>query len=129
MIWILAFILGFASGSGTVVAPAIQADVIDYDEYLTGERKEGVYLAVWNLVRRSAGSLTALAVGFGLQLSGFEPNVQQTEQTQFAIRALFGLLPAAGYVIGALLFFRFSLNESEHAEIRHAIEARKSPVN
>lgn len=129
MIWILAFILGFASGSGTVVAPAIQADVIDYDEYLTGERKEGVYLAVWNLVRKSAGSLTALAVGFGLQLSGFEPNVQQTEQVQFAIRALFGLLPAAGYVIGALLFLRFSLNEAEHAEIRQSIEARKAPAN
>lgn len=128
MIWILSFMLGFASGSGTVVAPAIQADVIDYDEYLSGERKEGVYLAVWNLVRKSAGSLTALVVGFGLQLSGFEPNVEQTEQAKFAIRAMFGLLPAAGYVIGALLFLRFSLNEAEHAEIRQSIAARKSPL-
>jgi GPH family glycoside/pentoside/hexuronide:cation symporter len=123
-IWILSFTLGFAAGCGAVVAPAIQADIIDYDEYLTSERKEGAYLAVWNLVRKSAGSVTALVTGFVLQYTGFEPNIEQTEQTQTAMRALFALLPGICYTIGALLFFRFNFNEKEHEEVRQILAER-----
>ncbi len=127
-LWVLTFMLGFAAGCGSVVAPAIKADIIDYDEYLTNERKEGAYLAVWNLVRKSAASMTALVTGFVLQFTGFEPNVEQTEQTQTAMRALFALLPCICYVIGALLFARFSFNEKEHAEIRAILDERAKPA-
>lgn len=131
LIWILAFLLGLVSGVGSVVYPSIQADVIDYDEYLTGERKEGVYLAALNLVRKSAGSVTAFVTGIVLQLVGFEPNVEQSELTKEALRALFALLPAACYVFGALAFIRFTLTEAEHARVRDVIEQRRnvSPEN
>jgi GPH family glycoside/pentoside/hexuronide:cation symporter len=127
LIWIYAFGAGLAAGIGAVVAPAIEADIIDYDEYITHERKEGAYLAVWNLVRKSAGSVTALVTGIALQSAGFEPNVEQTEEAKLAMRAVFGLLPAACYVIGALLFLRFKFNEREHAEIRRVIANRTQP--
>lgn len=125
LIWILSFLLGVASGVGSVIYPSIQADVIDYDEYQTGERKEGVYLSALNLVRKSAGSVTALITGLVLQLVGFEPNAEQSEQTQEALRSLFALLPAACYVIGAIAFMRFTLNEEEHGKVRAEIEARR----
>ena len=108
-----------------MVAPSVKADVIDYDELQTGERKEGAYLAIWNLVRKSSGSLTAFVTGWVLQASGFEPNLEQTEDAKFAIRALFSLLPASCYLIGALLFARFAFNEREHAEVRAALEERR----
>ena len=125
MIWILAFVLGFAAGCGAVVAPSITADIIDYDEYLTHERKEGSYLAVWNLVRKSAASVTPFVAGWVLTWTGFEPNVEQTEETKLAIRTLFGLLPSACYLIGTLLFARFAFNEPEHAEVRRVLDARR----
>lgn len=124
--WVLAFMLGFAGGCGAVVAPAIKADVIDYDEYLTGERKEGAYLAVWNMIRKSAGSLTALITGLALQFSGFVPNVEQTDEVLLVIRGVFAFLPGVCYVIGTLLFMRFGFNEAEHAEVRRELEARAS---
>lgn len=124
LIWFLSFMLGFASGAGAVVAPSIKADVVDYDEYLTGERKEGTYYAVWNLVRKSAASLTALVTGLVLQFSGFEPNVEQTEGTQFAMRAIFALLPGGCYIVGAIMFTRFSFNEPEHSEVRAELAKR-----
>jgi GPH family glycoside/pentoside/hexuronide:cation symporter len=124
MIWLGAFALGVAGGCGAVVAPAIKADVIDYDEYLTAQRKEGAYLAAWNLVRKSAASVTAFLTGLVLQGVGFEPNVEQTEEVKVAIRALVSLLPAACYVAGALLFLRFSFNEPEHARVRAALDER-----
>lgn len=124
LVFPLSFLLGLAAGAGAVVAPSIKADIIDYDEYLTDERKEGSYYAVWNLVRKSAASVTALVTGFVLQATGFEPNVVQSEQTQTAMRALFALLPGVCYIIGALLFLRFNFNEKEHSEVRQALMTR-----
>ena len=62
--------------------------------------------------------------GFVLQTSGFEPNVGQSEEAKFAIRALFCLLPAVCYVGGAILFARFAFNEAEHAEVREVLRGR-----
>ena len=91
LIWIVPPLLGMAGGCAPIVAPSINADIIDYDEYQTGERKEGAYLAVWNFVRKSAGALTAFITGIVLQQLDFKPNQEQTEATQFALRALFSL--------------------------------------
>ena len=124
LIWILSFLLGVTAGIGAVIAPSIKADIIDYDEYLTGERKEGTYLAVWNLIRKGAASLTALITGLMLQFFDFVPNAEQTEDTQYALRVLFSLLPATCYTIGALLFIKFALNETEHSRIRDEISSR-----
>ena len=41
---------GLAAGCGGTLSPSIQGDVIDYDEMVTGERKEGSYFAAWNFV-------------------------------------------------------------------------------
>ena len=124
LVWIVTAFHGCASGCGVVIAQSVQADVVDYDEYVTHQRKEGVYNAVWNLIRKFAGSLTALLTGLILQLSGFEPNVEQSESVTFALRALLALFPSICFAIGASFFMRFRLNESEHAKIRQAIQDR-----
>jgi GPH family glycoside/pentoside/hexuronide:cation symporter len=121
MVWVWTFLAGLAGGCSAVVAPSIQADVIDYDEYHSGERKEGAYLSVWNLVRKSAASLTALAAGFALQFAGFEPNIEQSEETKLIMRALLALLPCVCFLIGALLFIRFNFNEQDHDVVRKAL--------
>jgi len=118
------FMAGLGGGAGAVLPPSIQADIVDYDEYLTGERKEGSYLAVWNLVRKIAGSITAFIVGIALQIAGFEPNVEQTETAKWTIRSLLALMPAACYIVGAILLMRFAFNEKEHAEIRKVLDQR-----
>ena len=89
---------------------------------MSGERKEGTYFAVWNMVRKGAGSLTAVIVGFVLQYVGFEPNATQSETTQEALRLMFSVFPAACYLIGAGLFLSFAFNEKEHQAIRSALE-------
>ncbi len=121
----LGLIGGVGGGCGAVVGPSIKADVIDYDELVTGERKEGSYVAVWNFVRKSAFGLTAMLTGFALQASGFQPNVEQTEQAKLAMSVLIGLVPGFFYGAGTLLFLRFGLNEREHAAVRAELDARR----
>ena len=126
LIWPGTFIFGLCGGCAAVTAPSIKADIIDFDEYKTGERKEGAYLAVWNLIRKGAGSLTALVTGLALQFSGFMPNIEQSEQVQYWILGLFSLLPGICYLIGAIIFMGFSFNEKEHAAVRDVLEARRA---
>ncbi len=115
---------GIGTGIGAIVGPSIQADVIDYDEYTTGERKEGAYFAIWNFVRKAAGGITGALTGFALQFTGFEPNVEQTETVKLTIRLLFSVFPAAAFVIGISLFLRFRLTGQEHERIRAELDAR-----
>jgi GPH family glycoside/pentoside/hexuronide:cation symporter len=130
VLFLVIFLLGLGGGCGAVVAPAIQADVIDYDEYLTGERKEGAYTAIWNFIRKAAGGVTAGVTGFVLQYVGYVPNApDQSEAVQTAILALIGLLPAACYAIGTLLFLRFSLNEDEHRRVVEILHERAAGVS
>ena len=126
LIFTTVFLLGLGGGCGQVIAPSIQADVVDYDEFLTGERKEGAYVAIWNLVRKAAAGFTAMASGFVLQAVGYEPNMEQTENTKTAMLVLIGLLPAVCYAIGALVFARFSFNEQEHAAVVAVLEERNA---
>ena len=97
---VLALLAGVGGGCGAVVAPSIQADIIDWDELRTGERKEGAYFAVWSFVRKGAFGLTAGATGIALASTGFVPNAEQPPETLLAMRALFGLFPGACYLAG-----------------------------
>ena len=54
---------GIAAGCGVGIGPSIKGDVIYYDEYLTGERKEGSYFAALNFVYKSAYGVMLLLQG------------------------------------------------------------------
>jgi GPH family glycoside/pentoside/hexuronide:cation symporter len=107
-----------------VLFPSIQADVIDYDELRSGERKEGVYFAAWNLASKTATGVSGMLVGFLLATSGFAPNLEQPESATLTIRALSSVFPFICYSAGILAFLRFGLSRSTHAAIRAQLDAR-----
>ena len=120
--FVFAAFAGLAAGCGGTVGPSVQGDVIDYDEHLTGERKEGSYFAAWNFVYKSAAGIMLALTGFVLDFSGFVPNQPQTLATQVWIVGLYGLFPLICYAIGAALFARFKLDEAAYAEIRRKLD-------
>ncbi|HIG39661.1 MAG TPA: MFS transporter [Gammaproteobacteria bacterium] len=124
--WIfgLAVFAGLAAGCGGTIAPSIQSDIIDYDEYMTGERKEGSYFAAFNFAQKSAVGVMIFITGYVLQFSGFIPNQEQTMTVQIALVSLYGLLPLICYSIGTYLFSRFSLDESAYEKMRAEVDGR-----
>lgn len=122
LISVLAVICGLGAGSGAVVAPSIQSDIIDYDEYKSGKRKEGTYFATWNFVFKSSTGITLMLTGFVLSFSGFTPNQEQSETTILALLSLYALFPLVCYLIGALIFSRFDLDEAMYQKIRDALD-------
>ncbi len=126
LISVLAALGGTAASCGAMVGPSIQADVIDYDEYVTGQRKEGAYFAAWNFAFKCATGTTLMLTGWVLELSGFQPGVEQAEPVKLAILALYAIFPLVCYLIGTSLFLRFSLGEQEHRRIRSELDARRA---
>ena len=124
LISVLAVLGGIAAGCGATVGPSVQADVIDYDELVTHERKEGSYFAAWNFVFKAASGITIFLTGWVLEASGFVAHAEQTETAKTAILALYSLFPFACYALGTLVFLRFRLGEAEHQEIRDALDRR-----
>ena len=124
-IWIasLAAFIGMMNGCGRMLAPSIQADVIDYDQLHTGERKEGSYFAAWSFLQKTAVALSVLGTGLALDASGFRPNVEQSESAQQTIRMLLSALPMLCIGAASLLFLPFRLGEREHAEIQRSLGA------
>ena len=117
-------VVGLCQSCGNVLGQAIKAEIVDYDEYLTGERKEGTYFAAWTFASKLAAGIMVATVGWVLTLAGYVPNVEQTDAVKLAIVVLVGAVPLAGFSIGAVAFYRFGLSESLHARIRAELDAR-----
>ncbi|MEN8161509.1 MAG: MFS transporter [Myxococcota bacterium] len=125
LLFCIVLLLGVGGGIGNVVAPAIQADVIDWDELRTGERKEGAYTAVWNLIRKGGWGIAAGVGGLALGWSGYDGAAEaQTDTVRWTIVVLVSLVPASANVLGAFFMRRFGLNEAEHADVLRRIRER-----
>jgi GPH family glycoside/pentoside/hexuronide:cation symporter len=115
---------GAASSAGNVLGASVQADVVDWDEHATGERKEGSYYSTFTFLQKTSAGVMAMLTGFALSLSGFVPNEAQSEETKLAMRSLIALVPLACFIVGAAIFSRFRLTGEEHARIRAELDAR-----
>jgi GPH family glycoside/pentoside/hexuronide:cation symporter len=122
---ILVFLSGIGFGATLAIPSAIQADVIDYDELLTGERREGQYIGLWSIAKKMAA---AVGVGIGLSvlgLAGYTPNVEQSEQVRLTLRTLYALVPSICNIIAFGIALMYPISSRIHQDIRTAITLRR----
>jgi GPH family glycoside/pentoside/hexuronide:cation symporter len=118
---ILVFLSGIGFGATLAIPSAIQADVIDYDELISRERREGLYIGLWSIAKKLAA---AVGVGAGLALlgaSGYVPNVKQPESVVLSLRVLYALVPCLCNTAGFLIALSYPISGKIHREIRNAI--------
>jgi len=123
---ILVFVSGIGFGATLAIPSAIQADVIDYDELLSGERREGQYIGLWSIAKKLAA---AIGIGAGLTIlgaAGYVPNTEQPPQVVFALRALYALVPSICNLIAFCIALAYPISKSLHGEIRQAIADRQN---
>jgi Na+/melibiose symporter-like transporter len=117
-------VLGALQSSDFVLSHSLQADVIDFDEVRSDQRKEGAYLATWSFAEKCSAALAAGGIGVILQLVGYEPGAVQSADTRLAILVLMSLVPSACHFAGALALRGYALDEPEHGRIRAALASR-----
>lgn len=116
---------GSSFGAGLFLPPAIQADVIDYDELYTGKRREAQYLALWGLVPKFIVIPSASLPLALLASLGYQPNVPQSPEVLLAIRAVFALTPSVFSIAAFFIAWRFPIDEVVHRAILAGVEAHR----
>ena len=112
---------GSSFGAGLFLGPAMQADVIDYDELHTGKRREAQYAAFWAMLPKFVAIPSAAIPIAILGAIGYVPNAVQTPQVVFAIRAIFALAPASCATLAFFIAWRFPIDEHVHRAILDGI--------
>jgi glycoside/pentoside/hexuronide:cation symporter, GPH family len=118
-----------ASGFFWVLLPSMLADVVDYDEVQSGQRREGAFSSTLSYVLKLGTTVTLLLTGPLVDLTGFDARrAVQAPATVTWLRILFALLPAAAALLAALALRRYPLTRSEMNSIRARLEARRGVV-
>ena len=123
---VLVFLSGIGFGATLAIPSAIQADVIDYDELLTGERREGQYIGLWSISKKFAA---AVGIGTGLAMlgmAGYTPNAEQPAAVQMTLRVLYALVPSLCNIVAIIIALAYPISSRMHADIRQAIAQRQA---
>jgi glycoside/pentoside/hexuronide:cation symporter, GPH family len=116
---------GAAFGVRIFLGPSIQGDVIDYDELYTGRRREAQYGSLWAIMTKFT-VIPSAAIPLAILASlGYQPNVEQSETVELAIRAIFGLGPMTFGVLSLLAFLPFPITERTHRAVLSGIDAHR----
>ncbi len=107
---------------------ALEADTVEYGEWRTGVRSEGITYALFSFTRKTGqavgGALAAYALAWGGYVSG--GGGAQTEHALLGIRAGSGLLPMVFAVLALVVMIAYPLTDAKHKEIVADIERKRS---
>ena len=121
--------MGMAAASLWMLHSSIGADIIDYDELNTGERREGSFTACASYILKLGNSFGYYLSGLILTWSGFTWKLKvQAPETIFWIRASLASLPIVGLIIAIIFVLRVPLTRQKSEEIRRSLEARRGTV-
>ncbi|MEE9608106.1 MAG: MFS transporter [Myxococcota bacterium] len=108
---------------------AMLGDVIDEDELATGERREGVYVGFFMLLRKLGGATAVLLVGLVLDLGGYVGGVPREQQSEIAlqtIRVVTSFAPALLLALAIWVARDYQLSRAAHAEILERLRRRRA---
>ena len=124
-----------AIGYGATLAlpSSMQADVIDFDELISGERREGQFVGLWSVARKLSAALGAgVALGV-LHLTGYEGSIDglsaapaQNSATLLALRIMYAAVPSIANFAAIAVAWNYSIDREGHQRIRSEIDQRKA---
>jgi sugar (glycoside-pentoside-hexuronide) transporter len=101
-------------------------EVVDEDDLITGERREGIYNGFFTFLRKLAGTLAVALALTLLGALGFVRGAEQNEATLTAIRFLTTVGPAFFLLLAVWLARGYPLTREAHAEITRQLVERSA---
>ena len=125
VIYIIAVVAGIGFSSQWVCPHSMLPDVIEYDELVSGERREGLYYGMIAMITKITGALGSAMVGWNLALFGYVENAKQTTTALLGIRISYAMIPAVLLLICIPLLLRYPITRQSHAEIVKQLEEKR----
>lgn len=125
-------LLGIPQGFSNIITYAMIADSVDYLEWKTGERGEGICFAMQTFINKVGMAFGAAVSCFGLgwaklDASNMEAALKNVDgmQTLFLVSVL---IPAISMLLTVIPFFFYKFNEKEQAEAVAEVMERKAAL-
>ncbi|WP_164520877.1 glycoside-pentoside-hexuronide (GPH):cation symporter [Vibrio aphrogenes] len=109
-IWLIAIgsiLVRTGHGFMLVLVMMMLGDCIDYGQFKTGKRTEGVVMATYPMQFKIGNTVMGFIMGLLLSFSGYIPNVAQSPETIGYMRFLFLVFPIIMVAISYFIYTRF----------------------
>ncbi|MCJ7732961.1 MAG: glycoside-pentoside-hexuronide (GPH):cation symporter, partial [Anaerolineales bacterium] len=127
VILILCSMAGIGVAAAHVLPWAILPDAIEWYEYQTGERHEGMFYSITTLARKVTSAVSVTFIGPILEMTGYQPHVtQQSAEAVRGIKWVIGPLPAILLGLGILIAFKYPLDREQFQAIVSKLKTDRS---
>jgi len=121
--------LSFGIGGLFTLMMSMTADVCDLDELNNGERREGMFGAVYWWMVKLGTALAMLTSGVVLQMVGFDESITvQSAETLVSLRIADIIIPIGAALIAIVLIWRYDITETKAHEIKEALVKRRAAL-
>ena len=122
----LCVMAGIGVSAAHVLPWAILHDAVEWDEYNTGERHEGMFYSLITLMHKVASFFAIPLTAVMLDVTNYVPGAaQQPPSAILGIRLLMGPLPALLLTIGIIFAVRYPLDRRQFSAIVNELEQRR----
>lgn len=102
-------------------------DVIDYDEFKNGKKRDGIIMSYYSFLLKLGGAVAAGIQGILLQKSGFDATLAvQPEGVRGMISSLFTVLPGICMVLASLAIIITPLKDRKMEALRASLEKKRN---
>jgi GPH family glycoside/pentoside/hexuronide:cation symporter len=131
LIYIVAIVAGLGFSTQWVCPWSMLPDVIEYDEKMTGERREGIYYGLWNFLSKFTGALGVAVSGWALSLYGYAKPIldipqEQTPHALLGIRLFFAVVPAIVILVSLPFLIWYPITRKKHAALVQELAERNA---
>ncbi|MCL1964937.1 MAG: MFS transporter [Firmicutes bacterium] len=132
-IYLLAAFLGFAISGPGLVPHTMFGDVMDAAQLAFGDRNEGAFVGLMNLINKTVqavGIALVMAIlglcGFVEQALGAPPVLAQPLSAQGALTAMIALTPAVCMGIGIWISARYRIDKARQSEMAEELRKKQA---
>ena len=125
LLFISGILLGFGTAFQAALNWAIVADTVEYGEWRSGNRAEGIVYSTATLMQKIAMAIAGITSGAILSYTNYVPNAIQSAEAVFGIRLLMSLIPAL-FCILSLIILCFYRLDRHYKQILTELNQRKS---
>ncbi|MCD8915925.1 glycoside-pentoside-hexuronide (GPH):cation symporter [Staphylococcus simulans] len=105
---------------------AFIADVVEYGQWKSGVRTEGIIYSSYSFTRKLSQALAGFIPGVALTIIGYQPNVEQTADTLQGLHLIYFVIPAVISLIAVIVFGIFyKLTDKRHKQIVQELALRE----
>ncbi len=129
-IYVLAALAGFGVAAAHLIPSAMDPDVLEADELMSGRRQEGAYTGVTVFVHKLAQAAVLALLPAALRWSGYvqpsaiNPLPSQPASALTALRLLVSILPALLLAVSIVVAWFYPITRQRYTEMRQELARR-----